>query len=281
MTICIAALSEDGKSCVVAADREVTAAFINLEFEHHDRKIDLLGEQCVVLAAGDALLAAEVIENTRHQIQLNKVATLRQIAESLRDTYIKIHLTRVENVVLKPRGWSFQEFKEKGAQQLPLQVYLNMENQIFGFGLSVVEFLIAGVDLTGAHVFRVHYDGMAGGDWLEWCDRLGYRAVGSGASHASILLSLEGQHRGLPIHDTLLNVYRAKKNSEVAPGVGSATDLAVVSDKVHLLGEKFIDELDTIRKTIDQGAKERSEKARIIYERYSATDKSLPSDSEH
>jgi hypothetical protein len=161
MTICIAALCDKGKSCVIAADREITAQALSLEFEHRESKIDLFSEKCAVMSSGDALLAAEIIAKTRLAVPPGNGATIISLAEKLRDTYQAIHLERAESVILKPRGFSFQDFKEKGAQQLSPQVYQEVTNLLFNFGINVVEFLVAGVDNTGSHIYRIHYNGMA------------------------------------------------------------------------------------------------------------------------
>ena len=222
MTICIAALADNGGACVVAADRQVTVHALSLQFEHSDKKIDTLVNGCVVLSSGDALLAAEVIEKARSVLGGLSHPTIQQMAECLRDTYMSVHLMRAENVILRPRGLTFQEW---GGTKIPLQLYIQIDQLLFNFGIGAVEFLVAGIDASGAHIFRVHYSGIAGGNWLEFCTRLSYRTIGSGLSHAAILLSMENQNRTLGVGETLYNVYCAKKNSEVAPGVGPATDI--------------------------------------------------------
>lgn len=229
MTICIAALCDGGKACVVGADKQVTAPGLSLEFQHPGGKIESTGKSCVAMASGDALLASEITIKTRGQFSHSASPSVQQFAEKLRDTFKTIHLERAESVILHPRGLTLKEFKEKGSQQLPAQIYLAVDQLLFNFGLNVVEFIVAGVDSTGAHIFRVYYQGVAGANWLEWCDRLGYRAIGTGGLHASIFLALAGQHNGMTVADTIYNVYAAKKTAEVAPGVGPATDLAVVS----------------------------------------------------
>jgi hypothetical protein len=111
------------------------------------------------------------------------------------------------------------------------------------------EFLLAGLDGSGAHISWVHYHGMQGVGWLESFDKLGYSAIGSGGPHANILLSLNGQHRDLPVAQTLFNAYAAKVSAEVAPGVGAATDIAVISGKgdVAFLSEDSIKKLGDLR----------------------------------
>lgn len=201
----------------------MTAPGLSLEFEHHERKIDRLSDSCVVLSSGDALLATEIIG----RMTAPATSSVKDFATNLRDTYQAVHLERVEHVILRPRGLTWDEYKNRAAQ-LPLQGYLNIDQTIFNFGIGVVDFLVAGVDPSGGHVFRVHYDGIAGGSWLEWCDKIGSRATGSGSPHAAMLLSLEGQHRGLTAAETMYNVFCAKKSAELAPGVGPATDLAII-----------------------------------------------------
>ena len=246
MTICIGAICDNGKACVVAADREITVPAINLEFEHADKKIEDVVSGCVVMSSGDALLASQIIERTRSTLG-GSSQKVDKVAERLRDTYKAIHLERAENVILHPRGFTLKEFKERGAQ-IPAQAYLNLDQSLFNFGIGAVEFLVAGVDSTGAHIFRIHYSGVAGGDWMEWCDRLGYRTIGSGSSHASISLALEGQHRRLSAAETLYNVYSAKRNSEVAPGVGKATDIVILTTgKVDSVSEDRIKKLAEVR----------------------------------
>lgn len=266
MTICIGALCEEGKNCIVAADREITAPGLSLEFDH-ERKIELLTNSSVVMTSGDSLLGAEVIEKTRPLVVTKSDNTIRQIAETLRDVYHQVHIERAESVILRPRGLTLAEYQLHGAQQIPLQVYVNIDNQFWNFGVGAVEFILAGVDSTGAHIFRVHYSGLTGGSWLEWCDRLGFRAIGSGALHSAILLSLDGQNKNTAIDQTIYNVYSAKKNAEVAPGVGPSTDLAVISSaKVDFFSVKTIEKLAGIREEHLKSRKIDATKLKGIYE---------------
>jgi hypothetical protein len=107
------------------------------------------------------------------------------------------------------------------------------------FGVGIAEFLIVGIDQNGAHIFRVHYEGVQGGNWLEWCTKLGFRAIGTGQIHASITLATSEQHRMENVDTTLFNVYCAKKNAELAPGVGVTEDIGIISSN----GIVFIDGL--------------------------------------
>jgi hypothetical protein len=243
MTICVAALCDNGHACVVAADREITIGLpLNIGFEHHERKIDEITSKSVVFSSGSALIGAEVVGKLRRLIPQTGETTVEQIASALRDTYMNV-LERAEQVILRPRGLSLQDFREKGTQQIPAPGI----DQLFFNSTLNTEFLVAGVDQTGGHVAWIHYHGVQGMGLLEWFDKLGYAAIGSRASHATILLSLDGQHRDLGTAETVYNVYYAKANAEVAPGVGPATDLALVtSDGLEFFDATFMKALKKI-----------------------------------
>jgi hypothetical protein len=248
MTICIAAICDKGNACVISADREITLPAAALEFEHKERKIDTLTRNCVVMSSGDALFAAEVIAKTRPLISQGKDVSIQSIAEKLRDVFILTHLNRAESVFLTPKGWTLKEFKEKASQQMQQPSYQEIQNQLFTFGINVVDFLVVGIDSAGGHIFRVHYNGVVGGSWLEWCEKIGHREIGAGSLHASIFLALEGQYSGSNLAETVFNVYSAKKIAEMAPGVGSATDLAIItSNGVRFFDDPIITILERIR----------------------------------
>lgn len=247
MTICIAAMCEDGKSLVVGADKEITAAGLSLKFSHDEKKIDTLTDKCVVLSAGDALVASDIIQKTKEKIKTEM--SVQKISETLKENFIAIHLDRVEKVILNPLGYNWQEFKDKAGVQLPGKIYENVNQAIFNFGLNLCEFLIAGLDKNGAHIFRVFYAGMAGGNWIEVCDKLGYRAIGSGCPHSYAILAMSHQYKGLKLEDTLFNIYCAKKSAEMAPGVGSEEDFGLINQSgITFIDSGKIEELKKKRK---------------------------------
>lgn len=95
------------------------------------------------------------------------------------------------------------------------------QSQTFNLGL---ELLIAGIDASGANIALIVNPGM-----LVLLNKLGYAAIGSGAIHALSTFHIEGQSAHMSVSETLVGVYRAKCAAEVAPGVGRATDVAIVS----------------------------------------------------
>jgi hypothetical protein len=109
-------------------------------------------------------------------------------------------------------------------------------SQQFNLG---VDLIVAGMDLTGAHISAVINPGTS-----VSLDKLGYGAVGSGGIHATISLSLNGQTSRKGLTETLYGVYAAKKSSEVAPGVGQETDIAIIEvGKIFRCGVSILNAL--------------------------------------
>src|SRR5215472_801309 len=98
------------------------------------------------------------------------------------------------------------------------------------------DFIVTGVDTGGARICVVGHPGT-----LAWLDKLGYAAIGSGGIHANMRLALGAQTRSSPLVDTVYRVFDAKKASEVAPGVGPQTDMAIVTaSETKMLSESVL-----------------------------------------
>jgi hypothetical protein len=83
-----------------------------------------------------------------------------------------------------------------------------------------------GLDPTGSHIYEVH-DGESG------CfDAIGYAAIGAGARYARAHFMMSSQVIFVLCSRTLWATYLAKKRSEVAPGVGEATDIAMLGPQL-------------------------------------------------
>lgn len=86
-----------------------------------------------------------------------------------------------------------------------------------------VEAMVVGTDGESAHIYAVDSYGN------DTClDGVGFGAIGIGAWHAKSRLMQVGHTTTRIFAPTLASVFAAKKNSEIAPGVGSATDINVI-----------------------------------------------------
>jgi hypothetical protein len=225
MTICLAANCAGSKAVVVASDRMLSAPFLTLEFDHPDAKIDEVSQTCVALTSGDALAAQDVLaEGAGMAGQLQK-PLITHFADQIRQKFVEARRRVASEQVLEPRGMSFDEFYQAGAiNRLPGDLALLMDSQIQQLRLGV-SVLLAGVDRAGAHIFAIEDPGTT-----SCFDRLGYHAIGSGHRHALLTLVGQNQHKSTGINRTVFNVYAAKRAAEAAPGVGTATEMRIITE---------------------------------------------------
>jgi 20S proteasome alpha/beta subunit len=246
MTICIAAICENGKNIVVAADRMFTSP-LNVEFETEEHKIEIVSKFCVAMAAGGSAYATEVIDPVRSIFGKRDDALVPDIANAILNQYKVVRNQKLEEQVVLPMlGNDFLVHRAKNftvAQYLQPQA--NVYQQIVAISSNYnlnLELLIVGIDKTGAHIFSVSHPGTGFN-----LDKLGYSAVGSGAIHAVISLSLTAQTTHRELMETLYTVYDAKKSAEVAPGVGRVTDIAVIEESgIWNCPQELFDTLESV-----------------------------------
>lgn len=250
MTVCIAAVCEDGKKIVVAADRMFTAPPpVNLEFETAEQKIESLAPSCVALVSGSSGYGTEVLLETSRRLGGNLAPAIADVAQHAESAYKAVRAKKADEAIIAPTlGQDFVSFQAKGGTlpaylQPQPQMYQQVVTLLNQFNMNL-EVIVAGIDTTQARIARITHPGT-----LAWLDKLGYDAIGSGGIHALTRLYLGAQTRHRGLLETLYSVYDAKKASEVAPGVGKETDVAIVeSGRVLQCSSEILDVLETIHK---------------------------------
>ncbi len=225
MTVCIAALYDNGKGCVLISDQMVTAHFpIGYEFENDEvEKIVKINSSIsvYVLISGDVLFANEVISTARKEIGAQGITTTSVIAESCRKAYQNTRRQRVIRNELEPRGLDIAAYYQNQQRLLPQLVQL-IDNAFKQFNPGV-EFILAGNDENSCQIFTI----VNPGD-MTCHAPVGYAAIGSGAPHAMYSL-IESNYKKSLDKETVEKVVRqAKQRSEVAPGVGKNTKVIVI-----------------------------------------------------
>ena len=100
---CIAALADNGSSCVLVSDKMTTAHFpLGYEFERDVEKIVKITDTIYALISGDVLSAHEIIQTTKSKI--TGVGNVNQIADTIRGAYVETRRTRIIRTELEPRG---------------------------------------------------------------------------------------------------------------------------------------------------------------------------------
>lgn len=221
MTVCIAALYENGRGCVVASDLMTTAHFpIGYEFEREDveKIVRIHDPACVyVLISGDVIFANEVIDGARREIIAQDIKDTALIAEALRKSYQIIRRKHIVRNELEPRGLDLDMYYQN--QQKMLAPVVQMIDNALRTWNPRVDFIVAGKDESLCHTYIVTNPGD-----LSCHDSIGYVAIGSGAPHAIYTL-IESYRKSID-KDTIVElIKKAKERSEVAPGVGKKTKI--------------------------------------------------------
>lgn len=245
MTVGIGAICEDGKSAVVAADKMVTfGAPMSLQTEPPTlKKIIQLNDRTLLVFSGSTGDGEEIVSGAIPFITAAQ-QSVGQIAEAVKESYVRHKQRRAEETILKPwLGADFKQFQTLIAQSSSSQILQQVLMMISQHNLNT-DLLVAGVDDSGAQVFIVTHPGM-----LFPLATTGFGTIGSGGVHAGVRMSL-GQHtKAASLVDTLYNVYEAKRASEVAPGVGKLSDLAIIKEgKIFFAGEELMKMLENAHK---------------------------------
>lgn len=225
MTVCIAALYDNGKGCVLASDQMTTAHFpIGYEFENDEvEKIAKVAESISVYAmiSGDVLFANEVIEAVRKGVNSQGITATPVIAELFRKSYQDVRRQRIIRNELEPRGLDIPTYYQSHKNLLP-QIVQIIDNAFTRFNPRV-EFIVAGRGETACHIFSITNPGDS-----TCTDPIGYTAIGSGAPHAMYSLTEANYRKSMNKEAVEDLIKKAKERSEVAPGVGKATKIVIV-----------------------------------------------------
>lgn len=251
MTVCIAAICDGGKKVVAVADKMITyPPPVNIEFESVESKIESMNPTCLFMASGAVSFASDISADVRKGLGGNQAPLLEVVTNSFKDQYQRTRAQKIQDTIVDSAlGKDFDDFRAKGGF---LPAYLQAQPAIYNqialaasnFNLNL-EIIVCGIDDKGAHVYNIYHPGSS-----TSLDKLGYSAIGSGANHALIRLSLLGQNTKLGLKNTLVNAYEAKGISELAPGVGKRTSIAIidgVGKKTFFLSDSLLDELYEIR----------------------------------
>ena len=210
-----------------------------IEFEHAMPKMQQASTRAVAMTAGETLIGTRIAQEVAEA--LTGTPPVVEIAHRLAAQYEAARAARMEQQLLAPRGLSLQSFYGAHAS-LNGQITLMIDQQMQQFNLGV-EFLLAGADDTGAHIYSVQNPGRP--EYLH--DVIGYAAIGSGAIHALQSMIGFGHSPNADYQETVFRAYASKRRSEVAPGVGLDTDLAVIATEgIHRLSDDELDQLRTI-----------------------------------
>lgn len=257
MTVCIAAICQNGTTIVGAADRMITAG--NVEFEvptlSKERsnapvlKVVRMNKHVTAMTSGDAGFQAEAIQRIFTNVVDSRKDDKDRIVSSVRvaefgQQYIEFCNARMLQAtinLLAPCGLTPESFIEKQrtlSDEFVELIVTEIEKIRCNTGDDVI---FCGLDEIGPHILTCN-----GSGWTS-SDAVGFAAIGSGAEHAESQLMLAEHNRDECFEDTALLTYIAKRRSQVSPGVGEQTDMFVIEPR----GSFFLthDQIEVLEKT--------------------------------
>jgi 20S proteasome alpha/beta subunit len=229
MTVCVAALCENGKALVMAADKMVGMGYV--EGEPDISKMRPLHRDWWVLFAGDDISPVfDIIDYTKHilhtQHKLGKTepASLAAVMKALEAGFHKKRLEVAESLYLKTTGWNLNRFNKEGHGVLPNAAQIQADIDRFRFA---IELLVVGFDEQGhGCIFSLDGNGDKPGVPTRG-DIPGFQSIGSGGTVATFMLYWRHLSSTVSAREALYYVLEAKYYGEQATGVGSSTDLYI------------------------------------------------------
>lgn len=221
MTVCIAAHCFPDNCMVIASDFMVTTGSMSADMTAFKQKA--IGQHWMAEFAGDDISLVTPILRHARKFLSGKEDTLDNVASAFVDAFADQLRLKTENEILRPTGYSHQEFKESGLAQLGPETFSRIFYEIQQQSLDL-EFMLAGFEGVEPYIFTVSSPGK-----VTHYTEIAFWAIGSGQTNAlGSLFNLDSASRFGDTNDVIYRVCEAKFNAESAVGVGPETSLTVL-----------------------------------------------------
>lgn len=220
MTIGIAAICDQGRAVVLAADRQFSAGFTSGESKAG--KMNNFGlDWYVAFSARNTPNAFEVIMEGRRLVADLDERVWHDVMPAIERGYQKVRNSKTEALYLTSWGETADAFHATGKDRIPETVYAGLQHNMRNYDLEA-DLLIVGIDDT-SHIYTVKNPGIS-----QDHTGLGFWAIGSGAPAALASLFARKCSFHCHVEEVLYLVYEAKIQAEKASNVGVETDLYVL-----------------------------------------------------
>jgi len=212
-----------------------------IEYEPPQHKVYRMTDKAVILIAGDTSDQWIIGQSVARQIKGEGITDIAEMANLYAKEFASHRRKEAEARLLAPLGLTFSSLIDR-QDEMALSVVEDLNYKLQHHRLDAAA-ILAGIDQYGAHIYSVHDPG------IETChDREGFAAIGIGASHALSHFMFSKYMPMWSMPHALLLTYAAKKRSEVAPGVGSDTDMFFVETPTptNLIRSDYIGTISTI-----------------------------------
>lgn len=217
----------------------------DIEYEPAQTKIFPLATKTVAALAGDMQLHAHVCPVTINSLRSNPPPgwLVSDIAERFAFEFAEYRRKLAEREYLTPLALNVETFKQEQNRMSP-DLVEELANKLLNHTINS-EAIIAGIDQTGAHLFKIIDPG------VSYCfDTPCFASAGIGGYHAASQFMMAKFDRTWPLINTVVLAVRAKMKAEAISGVGDETDLTVIySGGIYQATDT---DMDGIRKIVEK-----------------------------
>jgi hypothetical protein len=210
-------------AALIASDRMITAG--DVQYEPQQLKVANLTSRVVGMVAGDYTVHSQAIREIQDANKdRSETVSPYDIALQYGRAMQAIRRRWAEDLYLAPFGLTIEGFLAQQRELAP-QIVDHLTTQLQGYTAEECEALVVGSNGKQVELYQVDNRGM-----VRRLDDVGFAAIGIGAWHAKSRLMQVGYHSKQMFNEALAAVYAAKKNGEIAPGVGTETDITLILD---------------------------------------------------
>lgn len=265
MTVCIAAICDQGRAIVVCADKMIGSAFIQVDT--NVSKIVLLDPKTkhltALIAGNDIGPVPDVIVRAQQKIaEMGSGPSQNQARVIVAEAFAEIRLRKAEERFLVARNLSMAKFTAEGRSLLGDQLFTQIDRQIFQSQLDF-ELLVTGFDDDGPFIFTVSDPGVVVPFIVP-----GFHATGSGDLNALSSLHQRKLDPFTTLGEALYAVYEAKKYAELVGGVGRTSDIFVLRRGKNFKAPddvlKVLDEIWEHHKPVELTAEEKKNLGEVV-----------------
>lgn len=231
MTVCVAAMADNGAVLLCASDRMLTKGDAVYEPQNQP-KIHFLTQQSVVLLAGNTATQAELAYEFKKATTTSDGSPAKKTIEEFARLYGDLYAKRVERLrnqaVFGKRSLNEMAFLAN-ASRMPESWSRQIDQDLADFQLPEydnVEAIFVGKDETGSHIFSFENGHFACHDFE------GYAVIGSGYNVANSQFVFAKHSPRTTTPRGVYTLYRAKRMAEQSLGVGSTSDWYVITSAV-------------------------------------------------
>lgn len=227
MTVCVATIfswhygnGEMGVAVLTASDRMITV--VDTQYEPGQLKVSFLTDNICALLSNDYPTISATLYKVIPKIQERDNWTVEEVGNLFAEQLAAVYREEAVRKYLSPLDLTLDDLlsKSSGLNDSLVEALVRQVQEYQG---ASVEALIVGHDRRGAHIFSIDR-----GVLSNQTD-MGFWAIGMGAFHARTQLMRARYAKTWSFFPALSSTYAAKRTAQIAPGVGVATDMHLIT----------------------------------------------------